>query len=338
MRTRSRLPLVCSALLAAAFSSVSADAALAGRTASQHPAQSWRKKAAGQKKSLLPARKIRRLQSSLRRSRRPLVVATGASAHHPSLGLAGPLGPYGPLGRLGPVVDTAWSASRWTRRAGEWSRLSAVLTELGGPLGEGGPLGPGGPQGDAHDRFPSIFLPGGRLSALGPDGPLGALGPLGPLGPMGAHGFARDGRGRYLEDGRVQRRVTVPYRGGSRTYPLFEVYDADFAEEMTDNDTSFMAVGNLRQGKTSYSFPFPAKGGQHVQMVLTQHAQLDRMRLEILDEAGEVIASSAESSQVNRVELWVPARTRLVARVSLIASGHLLPDKPFSLAVLGQKP
>lgn len=338
MRTRSRLPLACAALLVAALSSLSGDAALAGRTPTHHPRESWRKKAAGQKKILLPARKLRRLQSSLRRSRRPVVVATGASAHHPSLGLAGPLGPYGPLGRLGPAVDTSWSASRWMRAAGEWSGLSAILTELGGPLGEDGPLGPGGPQGDAHDRFPSIFLPGGSHSALGPDGPLGALGPLGPLGPMGAHGFARDRHGRYLAGDRVQRRVTVPYRGGSRTYPLFEVYDADFAEGMTDNDTSFMAVGNLRQGKTSYSFPFPANGGQHVQMVLTQHAQLDRMRLEILDDAGRVIASSGERSQVNRVELWVPARTRLVARVSLVASGHLLPDKPFSLAVVGQKP
>jgi len=266
------------------------------------------------------------------------VVATGASAHHPSLGLAGPLGPYGPLGRLGPVIDTAWSPTRWMRAAGEWSQLSSILSELGGPLGEDGPLGPGGPQGDAHDRFPASFLPGGALSALGPDGPLGALGPLGPLGPLGAHGFTRDRSGRYLKGGRVQRKVTVPYRGGRRTYPLFEVYDADVAERMRDNDTSFMAVGNLRSGKPSYTFPFPASGGQHVQMVLTQHAQLDRMRLEILDAAGNVIATSDEPSQVNRVELWVPARTRLSARVSLLSSGHFLADKPFSLAVVGQKP
>ncbi|HEY8142806.1 MAG TPA: hypothetical protein VIG06_09045, partial [Kofleriaceae bacterium] len=101
MRTRSRLPLIGAALLVAALCSVSGDAALAGRTSTHQPAQSWRQKAARQRKILLPARKLRRLQSSLRRSRRPLVVATGASAHHPSLGLAGPLGPYGPLGRLG---------------------------------------------------------------------------------------------------------------------------------------------------------------------------------------------------------------------------------------------
>ncbi|HEU5060681.1 MAG TPA: hypothetical protein VFU21_29320, partial [Kofleriaceae bacterium] len=236
---------------------------------------------------------------------------------------------------LGPVVDTAWSPTRWMRAVGEWSRLSAVLTELGGPLGEDGPLGPGGPQGDAHDRFPAVFLPGGALSALGPDGPLGALGPLGPLGPMGAHGYARDRQGRYLEGGAVRRRVSVPYRGGRRSYPLFEVYDADHAAAMNDNDTSFMAVGALRRGGGTYSFPFRSRGREHVHVTLTPHAQLDRFRLEIFDGDGNLLA--ARDHPVDPITLWVPSRTKLTARLSLVSSGHLLPDKPFSLAVVGRQ-
>lgn len=328
----SRLSLLTAVALAATLTA--GDPAQAAGSRSLRPARSWKQKAAARR----PVRphKLRRLQSQLRRGPRRLqVVSTGASAHHPSLGLAGPLGPYGPLGRLGPVVDTSWSPTRWMRAVGEWSQLSAVLTELGGPLSEDGPLGPGGPQGDAHGDFPSAFRPGGALSTLGPDGPLGALGPLGPLGPMGAHGFARDRSGQYVEGGRVRRAVTVPYKGGRRSYRLFEVYDADFAAAMNDNDTSFMAVGRLRRGGGAYSFPFRSGGHESVQVSLTPHAQLDRFRLEILDTAGNLVASSDQASQVNRVELRVPARTRLVARVSLVSSGHLLPDKPFSLAVVG---
>ncbi len=324
MRTGARLTLLFAVALAAAAPPSAAEAARNGR-----PAKSWRTNVRPRRAPFI-ARKVRRFQPL----RRPRVVAT-ASKHHPALGLTGPLGPYGPLGRLGPVVDTAWSPTRWMRAAGGWSKTAALLTELGGPLSEDGPLGPGGPLGTAHDHFPSIFLPGGDLAVLGPDGPLGARGPLGPLGPMGAHGFARDARGRFLDQsGRVRRTVTVPYQGGRRSYPLFEVYDADFAAGMNDNDTSFMAVGNLRRG-SSYSFPFRSPANQNVLVSLTPHAQLDRFRLEILDGAGNVVASSDAGGQVNRVELFVPARTRLQARVTLAASGHLLADKPFSLAVVG---
>jgi hypothetical protein len=327
MRSGARLSLLLAVALASALA---ADASAAGPRTSR-PARTWRAAARG-KRAPLVSRKVRRL----RPLRRPRVVATASSSdHHPALGLAGPLGPYGPLGRLGPVVDTAWSPTRWMRAVGDWSHSSAILTELGGPLSEDGPLGPGGPLGTAHDRFPSTFLAGGALAALGPDGPLGARGPLGPLGPMGAHGFARDAHGRYLDGrGKVRRTVTVPYQGGRRTYPLFEVYDADFAAAMNDNDTSFMAVGSLRRG-ASYSFPFRSPEKQNLQVSLTPHAQLDRFHLEIVDGAGNVVASSEAGGQVNRVELFVPARTRLQARVTLASSGHLLADKPFSLAVVG---
>lgn len=333
MKTRSRLSLGAALALVAALSGGAIARADGARTA--RPERTW-KKAAAHRRAALPPRKVKRVRSRLVRAvRRPRVVATASGSHHPALGLAGPLGPYGPLGRLGPAIDTGWSPSRWMRAVGDWRHLSALLTELGGPLSEDGPLGPGGPQGDAHDSFPSSFLPGGGLSALGPDGPLGALGPLGPLGPMGAHGFARDAGGRYLEGGKVRRTVTVPYRRGRRAYPLFEVYDAEVAAAMEDNDTSFMAVGSLPRGGAT-SFPFRSRGGEQVQIALTPHAQLDRFRLEILDGAGNVIARSDEQSQVNRVELRVPPRTRLQARVSLVSSGHLLPGKPFSLSVVGR--
>jgi hypothetical protein len=324
---RTRLSILVAVALAAALSSGAADAGQ--RTA--RPSRSWRTPVRV-KRAPFRARTVRRFLPL----RRPRVVATASRSHHdPALGLTGPLGPYGPLGRLGPVVDSAWSPSRWMRTVGDWRHTSAVLTELGGPLSEDGPLGPHGPLGTAHDRFPSAFLSGGALAVLGPDGPLGARGPLGPLGPMGAHGFARDPSGRYLDRrGKVRRSITVPYEGGRRTYRLFEVYDADFAAAMNDNDTSFMAVGNLRRG-ASYSFPFRAPENQNVHVSLTPHAQLDRFRLEILDGAGNVVATSDSGGQVNRVELVVPARTRLEARVTLASSGHLLSDKPFSLAVVG---
>jgi hypothetical protein len=324
MRAGSRFWFLVAVALAAALAAGAAEAG--SRTV--RPSRSWR--APRVKRAPFRARNVRRLRAM----RRPRVVAS-SSHHHPALGLTGPLGPYGPLGRLGPLLDTASSPTRWMRAAGDWSHTSAVLTELGGPLSEDGPLGPDGPLGTAHDRFPSIFLSGGALAVLGPDGPLGARGPLGPLGPLGAHGFARDPNGRFLDPGgNVRRTITVPYQGGSRTYPLFEVYDADFASAMNDNDTSFMAVGRLRRG-ASYSFPFRAPANQNVHVSLTPHAQLDRFRLEILDRAGNVVASSDSGGQVNRVELFVPARTRLRARVTLASSGHLLPDKPFSLAVVG---
>jgi len=317
---RPRLSILIALALAAALSGGTGHAEV--RTA--RPGKSVRS-------TLRPRRPV--IARKLRRPslvRRPRVLAS--SRHHPALAVGGPLGPYGPLGRLGPVVDTRWSPTRWMRAVGGWNRMSAVLTELGGPLSEDGPLGPGGPLGTAHDHVPAIYLPGGALAMVGPDGPLGARGPLGPLGPMGAHGFARDAQGRYLEGGNVRRTVSIPYQGGHRAYPLFEVYDADFAAGMNDNDTSFMAVGNLRRGQ-SYSFPFRADGAQHLLVALTPHAQLDRFRLEILDGAGNLLASSDDP--VARLALVVPGRTRLQARVTLASSGHLLPDKPFSLSVVG---
>jgi hypothetical protein len=96
-----------------------------------------------------------------------------------------------------------------------------------------------------------------------------------------------------------------------------------------------MAVGSLRGRGGSYTFPFRSPGNENVQIALTPHAELDRFRLEILDGAGNLLATSDQGSQVNRVELSVPARTRLQARVTLASSGHFLPDKPFSLTVLG---
>jgi len=339
MRTSSRLSLLAALALVASLSGVDARAAGARNNGRPGPGTRWSKRGgAGQRGAAVRSRKALRLRSHLQRlvgARRPRLVASGRASAHPALGAAGPLGPYGPLGRLGPVIDTAWSPTRWMRAVGEWSQLPALVSELGGPLGEDGPLGPGGPQGDARAGFPSTFLPGGELSALGPDGPLGALGPLGPLGPMGAHGFARDRRGRYLSGGAVRRTVTVPYRGGRKSYPLFEVYDADHAAAMVDNDTSFMAVGALGRRGAAYSFPFRSGGREHVHITLTPHAALDRFRLEILDGDGRLLAT--RDHPVDPVVLWVPARTRLTARLTLVSSGHLLPDKPFSLAVVGRR-
>ncbi len=340
MRTSSRLSL---ALVAVLLAALSGDAARAeGTVRGRLPGKTWRKQGggAGHRRAAVPARNRNpeRLRARLagRTARRPRLVASGSASNHPALGVAGPLGPYGPLGRLGPLVDAGWSPARWMRAIGAWSQLSALVSQLGGPLSEDGPLGPGGPQGDAHAGFPPDFLPGGTLSALGPDGPLGALGPLGPLGPLGAHGFARDRRGRYLEGTAVRRTVTVPTRSGQKSYPLFEVYDADQAAGMTDNDTSFMAVGALRRAGAAQSFPFRSRGREHVHITLTPHAELDRFRLEVFDGAGNLLTT--REHPVDPIVLWVPGRTRLTARLSLVSSGHLLPDKPFSLAVVGRSP
>ena len=202
-----------------------------------------------------------------------------------ALGHYGPLGELGPLGVLGPVGDATFNPSTWIDLAGPWSALAAELAEVNGPLSADGPLGANGPLdrerwradlealGGIGSSFVDQLEGGGLLVPLGPAGPLGALGPLGPLGPVGAHGYEADDDGQWLpEDGEcvhsderdVCRHVVVPWNDEeSRTYELFEHYEAEFAASMTDNDTSFMVTGELSEG-ASESFAFTSAQTQLV--------------------------------------------------------------------------
>jgi hypothetical protein len=260
-----------------------------------------------------------------------VVPAPGPSqVRHEAVGDFSPLGAYGPLGSLGPLGDNSWNPSRVMGSVGEWSGVQQQLTRHGGPLSDRGSLGPNGPVARTSG-FPAELRPGGSFASLGPRGVLGALGPLGPLGPVGAHGRARNANGDYTMGGRVQRTIQV----AGRTFELVEMYDAEHASRMPDNDTSFMAVGRLTTDRAHYEFPFQSRSQQHVNLVVTPERQLDRFRLVVFDHTGREVVRSEPRTGPALAQLQVPAGTRLTARVELASSGHVLPAHPFRLTVVG---
>jgi hypothetical protein len=271
-----------------------------------------------------PRRTTGWLQPRLRVIPNPTATRTAA------LGDFSPLAAYGPLGSLGPLGDNTWNPSRVMTSVGEWSSVREDLTRVGGPLSDRGPLGPEGPVARTS-AFPAELRPGGAFAALGPRGVLGALGPLGPLGPAGAHGARRNSNGDYVAGGRVQRTIQV----GERRFELVEMYDADHAAQMPDNDTSFMALGALSADRDHYAFPFQSRTAQHLSVVITPERQLDRFRLVVSDPRGRELVRSEPGRGPALAQLYVPAGTRLTARVELVASGHVLPNHPFRLTVVG---
>ncbi len=180
-------------------------------------------------------------------------------------------------GLLGPLGDNAWNPDLYISgdQSLAWSDLAHELTANDGPLSEAGPLGPDGPLGSrffddaAATDFERQLKGGGVWTPLGPVGPLGALGPLGPLGPVGAHGYRRDDDGQYTDEaGEVVRTVEVEYEGAARRYELFESYDVEFASEMDNNDTSFMASGALWPGREPHTIRFQSHEDQLVTIVV----------------------------------------------------------------------
>ena len=258
------------------------------------------------------------------------------------LGPAGPLGAYGPLGTLGPLGSNAWNASRYLDLVGGWQGWADQLTRHGGPLSGQGPLGPQGPLGTSYTTvmpkvsdFAAHLAAGGLWTALGPVGPLGALGPLGPLGPLGAHGFKRDGLGRYVDgEGRVQRQVQVPWGAGHRRYELVERYPGDTASQLDDNDTSFLAEGALDGQAEVDRYPLTSREAQYVTFTLVPEKQLDDFDLEVVDARGERIARSDSRGLIDFVQLRARAGERLEVRVSRRAHAHVL-RATYRLVVVG---
>src|SRR6516162_3993763 len=95
-----------------------------------------------------------------------------------------------------------------------------------------------------------------------------------------------------------------------------------------------MVEGNLAAVR-SMRFPFTSRAAQHVHVLVTPEMQLDRFEIRVLDQHGEVLATSDSSLRINFVQLEVPKGTRLHAEVRLSSSGHLLPDHRFRLFVTG---
>ena len=275
----------------------------------------------------------------------PVLTPPGAGALLTAascLGDAGPLGAYGPLGVLGPIGSNAWNASKFMDLAGGWDGWAQQLTRQGGPLSEAGPLGPLGPLGAAYTTvmpkvsgYAAHLAAGGLWTALGPVGPLGALGPLGPLGPMGAHGYKRDGLGRYVDEaGVVQRAVNVKWGNASRRYELVERYPGDTAAQLDDNDTSFMAEGAIDRKDEMDAYPMTSAEAQYVTLAVVPEKRLDDFDLEVVDARGKRIAKSASRGLVDFIQLRAGAGERLEARVTRRGPWHVL-RASYRLVVVG---
>ena len=262
-------------------------------------------------------------------------VVTAKDVAAPALSALGPLGCYGPLGTLGPIGSNAWNPTSFMDLVGGWDGFAKQLTAHGGPLSEAGPLGPHGPVGEAYAAMPAAFRVGGDFTVLGAAGPLGALGPLGPLGPMGAHGFKRDGLGRYLDKaGTVQREVAVPYGTGERRYELVERYPGDTAAQLVDNDTSFMAEGAIDQADEADAYGMTSREAQAVTLAVVPEKQLDDFDLEVRDQAGKRLALSDSAAQIDFVQLRVAAGEKLTVRVTRRMHAHVL-RASYRLVVVG---
>lgn len=185
-------------------------------------------------------------------------------------------------------------------------RYDSKILSAEGPLASAGPLDPTRWNGRVfmdvlgfRDAPPSDLVeqlgPGGMLTPLGPVGPLGALGPLGPLGPttplVTFQGYQQNLAGEFLPgvngcyrpaDARerganVCRTLLVPWTSQTtectnentncRRYELYENYDEAFAQQMTDNDTSFMVAGTTTEQSVDI-YPFHSRDAQFVTVVL----------------------------------------------------------------------
>lgn len=236
-----------------------------------------------------------------------------------ALGRDGPLGAVGPLGFYGPIGERPWSPSYWMGKLGDWTATSARLTAKGGPGSAKGSLGDDGPLA-AHDRFPAVFQAGGALGAHGPTGALGPAGALGYAGKLGGHGLATDADGRYVrEDGSVQRRLQVERADGSHGYELFELYASeDAVKAATDNDTSWLVRGRVDDGTPVDTYPFTSHVDQVVTLTACPEHIDESYRVELLDAAGQRIATADSRENVNWIQFEAKAGQQLQVRVSRI--------------------
>ena len=276
-----------------------------------------------------------------------------------AMGSFGPLAAYGPLSELGAIGDNWWNPSRVIDSANGSFGANWTGTKDGEPLSSAGPLGEHGPLSEVYFDGalfdPESLASGltnelrglGQASVLGPLGPLGPLGALGPLGPVGAHGFATDDQGSFVSsDGQVQRTIDVWYddaKTTKNTFELYERYSADFAKQMTDNDTSFMVDGRLSyargdpesaNGYSTDTFSFTSQSDQLVTIALVPEKQLDDFDFEVLDDKGKVLLKSDSDDLIDWAQLEVKKGTKLSVRVKLKESHHWL-AKDYRLFVTG---
>lgn len=241
-----------------------------------------------------------------------------------ALGIDGPLGDKSPLSKKGVLGDGPMNPQFWMRLVGDWSGLAKALTEAGGPGSRHGPLGRGGP-GDLEAMKANLEAMGplsaqlqasGLFTALGPWGALNALSVLGYLGAMGGHGFAQDEHGRFVDaEGKVQRTTDVAYEGDARTHQLVEVYTEAFAEDMSDNDTTWMVKGHLPPSDADDTFAFTPRQDRTLTLTVVPEDRSDVFAIDLLNERGEVVATSDSKDYMNFIQVDVPAGQPLKARV-----------------------
>ncbi len=237
---------------------------------------------------------------------------------------SGPLGSRAPLGPDGPLGQKAWNPSYWMQLFGSWSGLSKDLAKVGGPGSELGPLGSYGP---ASKQSLELLLKsmgpmaaelnaGGLFTALGPLGPLGALGALGYLGKVGGHGFVQDKNGHFVDDaGGQQRTTSVEYQGQKRSYELVELYSEAQADQLGNNDSSWMIRGTLAPGDKEDTFAFTSAKEQLITLTAVPENGKDIFTLELLDDQGKVIAESNSKDLVNWIQIGADEARNLQVRV-----------------------
>lgn len=246
-----------------------------------------------------------------------------------------PLGAFGPLGTLGPVGNQIWNVSPMLAQVGDWSELSQHYTLNGGPISRSGPLGDSGPLSEEAIHFLNSesglmvnLKANGKFAALGPFGPLGALGPLGPLGTLGAHGFAVNSNGEYLKDGVVQRVLSVDYNEKqTRVYELVETYPEAFAKQKTDNDGSFMVLGEIESKNGSFekdSFAFVPREDQFIIMAVAPEYSLDQFAIKVTSAGGQQVLAADRLNQSHVLSFVAHKGQRYHVEITLLQSNHIL--------------
>lgn len=257
----------------------------------------------------------------------PVVDSTNQKYLSPSsvLGLEGPLGAFGPLGMLGPIgSNTPFNPAYWISHFGPsmntWmSLIHAPLNNINGPLGENGPYTESAYYQDSifeENNFAVQTRAFGLWSILGPIAQMGAVGALGPLGPIGAHGYKMNKNGQYVSDGgEVVRTVNGLYDDNSRrAFPLYEYYNARFAQSMSDNDTSFMVAGKLTKNAVD-AYPIHNDQDQIVTILVVPVNYYDQFSVSIYDQMGNLVAKSDSTKFINFIQLSLPQQTDYIIDV-----------------------
>ncbi|MBL6991522.1 MAG: hypothetical protein ISR65_17185 [Bacteriovoracaceae bacterium] len=269
------------------------------------------------------------------------------------LGSFGVLGAYGPLGSLGPYSNDS------ILKAFDWSSFSDYLTKKNGPLSNYGPLGSKGPNilstNEGYEMLESFnktaanyLAMGGPLHILGPFGLLGVKGIMGPLGINGATGFKRDRRAGNFIDKAKQSVRTIKLEhlefdheqlNSNKDFDLYELYESDFAQNMSGNDTSFGVISSIRYYQEK-SFEFNSKDEQLVSIAVVPEYQLDDFKLTLtVENDGETTTIETDSKTlIDFVVIKVKKNTKITATIELAQSWHFLSNKKFRLFVGGSGP